>query len=113
VAKTKLLELGKRWGEGCAIAVRSWEQKWDELATLFEYPAEIRRQISTTNSIEGYNRQLKVTKTKGAFPTEQVVRKLLFLVTRDITQKWLTPKGLDADLLNQMAIRFDNRFPPR
>jgi hypothetical protein len=38
---------------------------------------------------------------------------LLFLVTRDITQKWLTPKGLDADLLNQMAIRFDNRFPPR
>jgi transposase-like protein len=54
-----------------------------------------------------------VTKTKGAFPTEQVVRKLLFLVTRDITQKWLTPKGLDADLLNQMAIRFDNRFPPR
>lgn len=112
-AETRLLELGERWGERYAIAVRSWEQNWDELATMFEYPAEVRRLIYTTNSIEGYNRQLrKVTKTKGAFPTEQAVRKLLFLVTRDITQKWLTPKGW-TQILNQLAIRFADRFPPR
>lgn len=112
-AETKLLELGERWGERYAIAVRSWEQNWDELATMFEYPAEVRRLIYTTNSIEGYNRQLrKVTKTKGAFPTDQAVRKLLFLVTRDITQKWLTPKNW-TQILNQLAIRFADRFPPR
>lgn len=113
VAETKLLELGERWGERYAIAVRSWEQNWDELATMFEYPAEIRRLIYTTNAIEGYNRQVrKVTKTKGAFPTEQAVRKLLFLATRDITQKWLTPKNW-TQILNQLAIRFADRFPPR
>lgn len=51
-------------------------------------------------------------KTKGALPTEQAVRKLLFLVTRDITQKWLAPKGW-TQILNQLAIRFADRFPPR
>jgi transposase-like protein len=53
-----------------------------------------------------------VTKTKGAFPTEQAVRKLLFLATRDITQKWQTPKNW-TQILNQLAIRFADRFPPR
>lgn len=51
-SSSKLLELGERY----AIAIRSWEQNWDELATMFEYPAEIRRLIYTTNCIEGYNR---------------------------------------------------------
>jgi putative transposase len=111
VAETRLLELGERWGERYAIAVRSWEQNWHELATMFAYPSEIRRLIYTTNSIEGYNRQLrKVTKTKGAFPTEQAARKLLFLATRDITRTWQTPKNW-TQILNQLAIRFADRFP--
>jgi transposase-like protein len=78
---------------------------------MFAYPAEIRRLSYTTNSIEGYNRQLrKVTKTKGAFPTEQAARKLLFLVTRAITRTWLKPKNW-TQILNQLAIRFADRFP--
>ena len=78
---------------------------------MFDYPPDIRRLIYTTNSIEGYNRQLrKVTKTKGAFPTDQAARKLLFLVTRDITRTWLTPKNWTS-ILNQLAIRFADRFP--
>ncbi|MBC8162318.1 MAG: transposase [Roseiflexaceae bacterium] len=51
-AETKLVDLGERWGERHAIAVRSWESNWNELATMFAYPAEIRRMSSTTNSIE-------------------------------------------------------------
>jgi transposase-like protein len=111
LAETKLLELGERWGERSPIAVRSWERTWDELATMFDYPTEIRRLIYTPNSLEGYNRQVrKVTKTKGAFPTDQAVRKLRFLVTRDITQKWLSPKSW-TQIRNQLAIRFADRFP--
>lgn len=110
--ETKLLELSERWSEHYAIAVRSWEANWEELATMFAYPPEIRRLIYTTNSIEGYNRQLrKVTKTKGAFPSEQAARKLLFLITRDVTRTWLTPKNWTL-ILNQLAIRFADRFPP-
>jgi putative transposase len=91
-AETELLQLSEKWGQTYTVAVRSWETNWDDLATMFDYPPDIRRLIYTTNTIEGYNRQLrKVTKTKGAFPTAEAARKLLFLVTRDITRKWTMP----------------------
>ena len=62
------MQLGESWADHYAIAVRSWENNWEELAAFFDFPAEIRRAIYTTNAIEGYNRQLrKVIKTKGAF----------------------------------------------
>ncbi|GAA5530703.1 hypothetical protein Hgul01_04526 [Herpetosiphon gulosus] len=78
---------------------------------MFDYPPDIRRLIYTTNAVEGYNRQLrKVTKTKGAFLTVESVRKLLYLVNRDITAKWVTLPNW-ARIRNQLAIRFDGRFP--
>ena len=111
-AETKLLQLAERWGEMYAVAVRSWETNWEDLATMFDYPPDIRRLIYTTNTVEGYNRQLrKVIKTKGAFPTGDAARKLLFLVNRDITRKWTAPVHNWTRILNQLAIRFDGRFP--
>ena len=111
-AETELLRLSEKWSSTYAVAVRSWETHWEDLATMFDYPSDIRRLIYTTNTIEGYNRQLrKVTKTKGAFPTVDAARKLLFLVTRDITKKWTMPPQNWASILNQLAIRFDGRFP--
>jgi transposase-like protein len=111
-AETRLLELSERWSATYPMAVRSWETHWEDLATMFEYGAEIRRLIYTTNSIEGYNRQLrKVTKTKGAFPTDEAARKLLFLVNRNITRKWTAPVPNWARIRNQLAIRFAGRLP--
>ena len=114
-AETNLLKLGEKWGKQYAIAVRSWEINWEDLATMFDYPPDIRRLIYTTNSVEGYNRQLrKVTKTKGAFPNAEAAGplrgKLLFLINRDITRKWTMPVHNWACILNQLAIRFEDRF---
>jgi transposase-like protein len=111
-AEERLLEVGERWSGRYAVAVRSWERNWDDLATMFAYPAEIRRLIYTTNTVEGYNRQVrKVVKTKGALPSGDAARKLLFLVTREITRKWTAPLFNWAKLRNQLAIRFEGRFP--
>jgi putative transposase len=111
-AETRLLELSERWSASYPMAVRSWETHWEDLATMFDYGAEIRRLIYTTNSIEGYNRQLrKVTKTKGAFPSDEAARKLLFLVNRNITRKWTAPVPNWARIRNQLAIRFMGRLP--
>ncbi len=111
-AEEKLLELGERWGEKYAVAVRSWERNWDDLATMFDYPAEIRRLMYTTNTVEGYNRQVrKVVKTKGALPSGDAARKLLYLVTMGITKKWTAPIFNWAKIRNQLAIRFEGRFP--
>ena len=93
------------------MAVKSWENNWDELTTFFAYPAEIRRIIYTTNSVEGYHRQLrKVTKTKSSFPTSEAARKLLYLATMDITRKWTAPLRNWALVLNQLVIRFEDRI---
>jgi putative transposase len=111
-AEERLLEVGERWGDRYAVAVRSWEKNWEDLATMFAFPAEIRRLMYTTNTVEGYNRQLrKVVKTKAALPTADAARKLLYLVTREITKKWTAPVFNWAKIRNQLAIRFEGRFP--
>ena len=111
-AESQLLQLGEKWGQQYAIAVRSWENNWEELATMFAYPSEIRRLIYTTNAVEGYHRQLrKVVKTKGSFPSAQAVRKLLYLVNENVTKKWSMPIRDWAKILNQLTIRYDTRMP--
>jgi transposase-like protein len=111
-AEANLLRLAETWGDKYAIAVRSWETHWEDLATFFDFPAEIRRLIYTTNTVEGYNRQLrKITKNKASFPSPEAARKLLFLATRDITRKWTAPVRDWPKILNQLAIRFEGRFP--
>ena len=106
------LALGEKWNQQYALSVRSWENNWEELATLFHFPDEIRRLIYTTNTIEGYHRQLrKVTKTKGSFPTSESVRKLLYLANDSITKKWTAPVRNWTKILNQVAIRFEERMP--
>ncbi len=111
-AETHLLELAEKWGHKYAIAVRSWENNWEDLATMFNYPAQIRRLIYTTNAVEGYNRQIrKVTKTKSMFATPEAVRKLLYLVNHNVTKRWTSPIPKWANILNQLAIRFEGRFP--
>jgi len=112
VADTNLVKLDEQWGSKYASAVRSWENNWEELSTFLDFPAEIRRMIYTTNNIEGYNRQLrKVIKNKASFPTVQSVRKMLYLANVHITKKWTMPMFHWSVILNQLAIRFGDRFP--
>jgi len=111
-AERNLIRLGETWNGKYAMAVRSWETNWEDLATFFDYPAEIRRLIYTTNSVESYNRQIrKVIKTKSSFPSVESARKLLFLANQNITRKWTGPIRDWPKILNQLAIRFEGRFP--
>ena len=110
-AETELLRLGEVWGDQYAIAVRSWENNWPELATMFDYTPEIRRLIYTTNSVESYHSRLrKVIKTKSSFPTPEAARKLLYLVTVNVTRKWTGPVRDWAKILGQLAIHFEDRM---
>lgn len=110
-AEAHLLKLAETWSDKYAIAVRSWQNNWEDLATFFAYPAEIRRVIYTTNSVESYHAQLrKATKTRNVFPTAEAARKLLFLVHRDIMKTWTMPIIHWPSILNQLVIRFEGRI---
>lgn len=111
-AEANLLKLEETWQSKYAAAIKSWQNNWEELATFFQFPKEIRRLIYTTNTVEGYHRQLrKRTKNKPMFPSPQAARKLLYLATMDITKKWTSPIRNWPLILNQLAIRFEDRWP--
>jgi transposase-like protein len=113
--QTALSELEKFeavWDKKYPKIADSWRTNWANLSTYFKYPPEVRTLIYTTNAIEGFNRQLrKVTKSKGVFPTDDSLLKMLYLAMIDITKKW---KGFRKDwyqILAQLEIFFPDRLP--
>jgi len=93
------------------MVIRFWEQNWLELTTYFDYPREIRRLIYTTNPVESYHRQLqKVTKTKTAYPSDDALRKIVYLVTMDISKKWTMPIRDRGACLAQFVLLFEDRL---
>jgi transposase-like protein len=100
-----------KWGKKHPIIIRSWENNWLELTAYFRYPYEIRRIIYTTNIIEGYHRQLrKVTKTKTAYPTDDSLRKIVYLATVEASKKWTMPIRDWKNCISQFAIHFGDRL---
>ena len=68
IAEEKLLQIEEKWGKKYPAIFKSWNNNWDNLSNYFKYPKEIRKLIYTTNSVEGFHRQVtKITKTKGSF----------------------------------------------
>ena len=73
----------QNWDNKYPKISKSWRENWANLSTYFKYPQEVRRLIYTTNTIEGFNRQLrKVTKSKSVFPTDDSLLKMLFFLVR-------------------------------
>ena len=110
LALEALDELESTWGGKYPASIKSWRDHWDELATMFKYPEQIRRIIYTTNAIENFNRQLrKVTKTKSAFVSDDALLKQLYLVTMQVTDKWTMPIKDWGSILMQLMIFFGDR----
>lgn len=110
-AETALDELESRWGAQYPIVIKSWRSKWENLSVYFKYPADIRRVIYTTNAIEAVHRQFrKLTKTKGAFPNENSLMKLLYMGIRNASKKWTMPIQNWNLTLSQLSIYFEGRL---
>lgn len=110
-AETELLNLEETWGKKYPIVIRSWNENWEELTTYFDYDPHIRRLIYTTNAVEGFHRQVrKVTKTKGAFPTDMALLKLIYLATENISKKWTQPIPNWGLTIQQLCIKFGTRM---
>jgi putative transposase len=106
-AETELDNLEEKWGDKYPMVIKSWRTNWDKLSTYFAYTPHIRKLIYTTNTVEGYHRQIrKVTKTKGAFTSEMALLKLIYLATKNISKKWTMPLQNWALTVQQLAIHF-------
>lgn len=110
-AEIALNELSEKWAKKYPAVIKSWYCNWETLSAYFKYAAEIRKLIYTTNTIEGYHRQVrKVTKTKGAFTSDMSLLKLVYLATENITKKWTTQLWNWNQTLAQLTIIFEDRI---
>lgn len=110
-AEMALDTLEEKWGDRYPVVINSWRRKWADLATFFDYPADIRRTIYTTNAVEAVHRQFrKLTKTKGAFPNENSLLKLLYAGIQNASEKWTMPIQNWNLTLSQLAIYSNGRL---
>jgi len=110
-AEVELDRLEEKWGHKYPIVIQSWRNKWDNLSAYFKYPEDIRRIMYTTNIIESVHRQFrKLTKTKGAFPNENSLLKLLYMGIENASKKWTMPVRNWSLTISQLAIFFEGRL---
>ena len=111
VAEHQLEKLSQKWVKKYPVVISSWQRNWEKLTSYFAYPDAIRKLIYTTNTIEGYHRQIrKVTKTKGAFTSDMALLKLIYLATLNIQKKWTQPLQNWSITVSQLSIIFENRL---
>ncbi|WP_436395777.1 IS256 family transposase [Acidithiobacillus ferriphilus] len=113
-AEAQFAAFAEKWGEAYPPIVQSWRRNWARLIPFFDYPPEIRKVIYTTNAIESVNMSLrKITKNRGAFPSDDALLKLFYLALQNISQKWTMPIRDWKAALNRFIIQFDDRMPQR
>ena len=104
-------KLEEKWGEQYPIVIKSWRDNWERLSESFQYSEPIRKLIYTTNTVEGYHRQIrKVTKNKGVFPNDTALIKLVYLAYRNARKKWTMPVPNWGIISQQLAIKFEDRY---
>lgn len=111
IALAELDSFEEKWSGKYPKIAKSWKDNWANLSTYFKYPEAVRRLIYTTNTIEGFNRQLrKVTKSRTVFPSDESLLKMLYLAMMDITKKWTGHRQDWGQIHSQLEIFFEERL---
>src|SRR4051812_9105371 len=99
------------WGLKYPAITMSWRRHWPAVIPFFAFPEDVRRIIYTTNAIESLNAKLRrAVRTRGHFPTDESVLKLLYLVLNLAAKDWKMPPREWGMAKAQFAILFEDRF---
>lgn len=106
-----LQRFADKWDGKYPQISKSWQSHWHNLATLFEYPPDIRRVIYTTNAIESVNSVIrKATRQRKLFPTDESAMKVVYLAIQSAAKKWTMPLQNWKQCLNRFMIDFGDRL---
>jgi putative transposase len=109
-AATELDEFVSRWGGKYQAIGKLWKENWGRVTPFFDFPAEVRRMIYTTNAVESLHMTLrKIIKTRASFPSEEAAVKLLYLALRNVTAKWEAIQHW-KQALNQFELLWGDRI---
>jgi transposase-like protein len=110
-ARRRLEDFRRKWDNKYPLIADLCAASWNELTNSFKFPYEIRNIIYSSNAAEDYYRMVrKLTKSKTIFPTEDAMKKSIYLSIREISKKLNAPvKGWDI-ILAQLRILFEGRI---
>jgi putative transposase len=109
-AVKELDEFIAKWGGKYQAIGKLWKENWDRISPFYDFPAEVRRMIYTTNAVESLHMTLrKIIKTRGSFPSEEAALKLLYLALRNVTAKWEAIQYW-KQALNQFEVLWGDRI---
>ena len=92
------------------MIARQWKENWDGVSVFFQFPAEIRKVIYTTNAVESLHRSLrKIIKMRGGFPSEEAGMKLLYLALQNATKRWHVVQNW-KEAMHQFAVLWKDRM---
>jgi putative transposase len=110
-AETELERFAEKWDHRYPMISASWIEHWEHIVPFLAFPADVRRIVYTTNTIEALNRQIrKHTKTRGSFPNEDAARRLLYLTIVNAQKTWKGAYNWSAALA-AFRIHFGDRVP--
>lgn len=110
-AEFALEEFREKWNKKYPNILKSWDKNWAELTAFFEFPQEIRHIIYTTNTVEAYHRMVrKFTKSKAIFPTDDSIKKVVYMSVQKISKKWTIPVRDWELAYAQFTIFFEGRL---
>jgi len=106
-----LLEVKGKWDKVYPNAMRRWVDNWDVVCPIFKYSSQVRKAIYTTNAVESLNSQYRrINAARPVFPSEDALKKALFLSTQQITKKWTTKIRNWGQIFGELSIIFEGRL---
>jgi transposase-like protein len=110
-AKLELERFEEKWGPKYQHVTKAWRSRFAEWTPFLAFPAELRRAIYTTNTIEALNRILRKTlKTRGPLPSDEAALKLLYLAVRNAKKTWGRGHRDWLTARMQLALHFEGRL---
>lgn len=101
----------EKWNKKYPAIFKSWDKNWDRLSNIYKYSPQLKRIMYTTNPIESYHRMIrKVTKTKGAFASENAILKQVYLAIINAQTKWNGQIFAWSVIRNDLNMYFSDRI---
>ena len=110
-AARQLEQFAETWDSKYPSISALWRRNWLDVIPFFQFPAEIRKIVYTTNAIESLNMSLrKAIKTRGAFPSQDAALKVMYLALNNLARRWKYVQGW-REALNRFTLLWQDRFP--
>lgn len=112
IGHRNMLEVKERWDKVYPNAMQRWVDNWDVICPLFKYSTVVRKALYTTNAIESLNSQYRrLNNCRSVFPSDDALKKALFLTTQKITGKWTAKIHNWGQIYSELSIIFKGRMP--